>query len=117
MIDLVWRFLWRGAPMVLLVGLLGFASSGVRGVVGDIVMDRRSTANHINPVLFSHWRHRTQFKCYACHPDPFEMRAEANDISMDNLGAGEYCARCHNGRIAFSVGFDSCRTCHAQPAP
>jgi c(7)-type cytochrome triheme protein len=84
-------------------------------VIGDVTLNRRSTANEINAVVFPHWKHRVEFKCYACHPEPFEMRAGSNDISMEAVLSGEYCGRCHNGKTAFAASFDTCRTCHAAP--
>ena len=99
------------------VASLVLAGGGaVADVLGDIKLDRRSTANGVNAVVFPHWKHRIRFKCYACHPQPFEMRAGANDISMDGLRSGDFCGLCHDGRTAFSVGFDTCRTCHSGPA-
>ena len=90
--------------------------AAVADVLGDIKLDRRSTANGVNAVVFPHWKHRIRFKCYAYHPQPFEMRAGANDISMDALRSGDFCGLCHDGRTAFSVSFDTCRTCHSGPA-
>ena len=99
------------------VASLVFAGGGAfADVLGDIKLDRRSTANGVNAVVFPHWKHRIRFKCYACHPQPFEMRAGANDISMDAVRSGSYCGLCHDGKTAFSVGFDTCRTCHSGPA-
>jgi c(7)-type cytochrome triheme protein len=85
-------------------------------VLGDIELDRRSTANGVNAVIFPHWKHRVRFKCYACHPQPFEMRAGSNDISMDAVRTGSFCGLCHDGKTAFPVSFDTCRTCHSGPA-
>lgn len=83
--------------------------------LGDVVLDRRSTANQVEPVVFPHWKHRLRFKCYACHPEPFAMEAGATDISMDALGAGRLCGSCHDGRTAFEIGFQTCRNCHVGP--
>jgi c(7)-type cytochrome triheme protein len=106
--------------MLILLGGAGLAivagSAAAQHVIGDVVLDRRSTANEVDPVVFPHWKHRIRFKCYACHPDPFEMRAGANDISMDAMRQGQFCARCHNGQVAFPISFDTCRTCHPGPA-
>lgn len=114
----------RGSGGVrLLVAALWVAAALPVGValgqaaIGDILIDRLSTQNQVAPVVFPHWKHRLRFKCYACHPKPFEMQAGANEITMDKLRAGEFCGRCHNGRIAFAVSFDTCRTCHLGPMP
>ena len=84
---------------------------------GDIVMDRNATANGVPAVVFPHWRHRTEFRCYACHPQIFEMEQGKNEITMQDLRAGEYCGRCHDGGTAFEVGFDTCRLCHSKVGP
>jgi c(7)-type cytochrome triheme protein len=98
------------------VASLALAAGGApANVLGDIELDRRSTANGVSAVVFPHWKHRIRFKCYACHPQPFEMRAGANDISMNELRSGNYCGRCHDGRTSFPIGFDTCRTCHSGP--
>jgi c(7)-type cytochrome triheme protein len=80
---------------------------------GDIVLDLHSTANGIPAVVFPHWAHRQEFRCYACHPKPFEMRRGANQITMTALRNGEQCGSCHNGEVAFEVGFNTCRACHS----
>jgi c(7)-type cytochrome triheme protein len=98
------------------ISLFLAGGSALADVLGDIKLDRRSTANGVNAVIFPHWRHRVHFKCYACHPEPFEMRAGSNDISMDAVRTGSFCGRCHDGRTAFPVSFDTCRTCHSGPA-
>jgi c(7)-type cytochrome triheme protein len=82
------------------ISLFLAGGSALADVLGDIKLDRRSTANG----------------CYACHPEPFEMRAGSNDISMDAVRTGSFCGRCHDGRTAFPVSFDTCRTCHSGPA-
>jgi len=97
--------------------LLSTAASPAGQHLGDIVMDRASTANEIPAVVFPHWKHRTRFRCYACHPDSFAMKSGANAISMDDLRAGRYCGRCHDGRTAFPVAFETCRTCHSLATP
>lgn len=69
-------------------------------------------ADDYPPVVFPHWRHRIRFKCSACHPQIFEMKKGANAITMDAIRQGEFCAKCHNGDVAFEVTFQSCSRCH-----
>jgi len=98
------------------IALFAAALSGAAtapDVLGNITMNRISTTNGVPAVVFPHWKHRSRFRCYACHPDIFEMRAGANDINMDALRNGEFCARCHDGRTAWAIGFDTCRECHS----
>lgn len=85
-------------------------------VRGDVHWQREDSTDpmlvEVPPATFPHWFHRARFRCSACHPDVFEMRAGANDITMDALRGGEYCARCHDGKVAFESGFDTCMRCH-----
>lgn len=85
--------------------------------LGDLILDRTSTANGLPPVVFPHWKHRIRFRCYACHPDEFVMERGANEITMDAIRAGDYCGRCHNGDVAFPVSFNTCRDCHSYVMP
>ncbi|MBW2718993.1 MAG: hypothetical protein JRD94_10700 [Deltaproteobacteria bacterium] len=82
-------------------------------VLGDIVMNRHSSTNYQPAVVFRHWKHRMHFRCSACHSGVFEMRAGANEITMDALLAGESCGRCHDGLRAFGVAFETCSDCHS----
>ncbi len=99
------------AAIVLAVGFL--AATAVANVLGDITMNRHSTDNGVPAVVFPHWKHRSKFRCYACHPDIFEMTAGANEITMDTLRSGGACGRCHDGRTAWAIGFNTCRDCHS----
>jgi len=93
------------------------AREATDGILGDIVMDRHSSANYQPAVVFRHWKHRKHFRCTACHPGVFEMRAGANKNTMDALHAGESCARCHDGLRAFGVDLETCSDCHSREGP
>lgn len=109
---------WAPWGIAAALALAGFLSDAMAtSVVGDISMDRRSTQAGVSPVLFSHWSHRTRFKCFVCHPAVFEMRAGANDVSIDAIRRGRFCGTCHDGTVAFAVGFDTCRNCHSVDGP
>lgn len=83
------------------------------GLKGEIPFSRYSREMlEVPPAMFPHWFHRVRFTCAACHPGTFEMRAGANPINMDALRSGEFCAKCHDGRTAWYVGFETCRRCH-----
>ncbi|MFQ5415425.1 MAG: c(7)-type cytochrome triheme domain-containing protein [Myxococcota bacterium] len=103
----------RRVAMTVALALLLSGATAFAGVLGDILMNRRSTDNGVPAVVFPHWKHRSRFRCYACHPDIFEMRAGENDITMDGLRQGEYCGRCHDGKTAWAIGFNTCRDCHS----
>ncbi len=64
--------------------------------------------------VFPHWVHRIRFTCNVCHNDLFEPRAGANQITMEQIGAGEACGQCHDGRTAFAAGFGNCQRCHVE---
>jgi c(7)-type cytochrome triheme protein len=82
-------------------------------VEGDIVFQRKpGTEQPTPPATFPHWFHRLHFKCYVCHDAIFQMKAGANPITMDAISEGKYCGTCHNGKIAFQVGFNTCPRCH-----
>jgi len=92
-------------------------ASEPHAVRGDIRFERAADASaefETEPATFPHWFHRARFRCSVCHTDIFEMEAGANDINMDALRAGEFCAKCHNGTVAFEVGFATCTRCHAE---
>ncbi len=78
---------------------------------GDVLMNRESEQAEMPPVVFPHWFHRIRFKCKVCHPDIFVMKAGANPVTMIKIIQGEYCGRCHNGRIAWAPLY--CDRCHS----
>ena len=102
----------RAAAIAFLALFLAGAASG-SGLLGDITMNRISTANGVPAVVFPHWKHRSRFRCYACHPAVFEMQAGSTEINMEALRGGEFCGRCHDGKTAWAIGFDTCRECHS----
>ncbi len=92
-----------------LVGLfLGVALA----VEGDIVFKREGGGGGVPAAVFPHWFHRIRYKCYACHPTLFEMKAGASKISMEAIQEGKFCGACHNGKIAWGMTFESCNRCH-----
>jgi len=59
--------------------------------------------------VFSHEAHTALLACSSCHPTPFQMKAGANTITMEQMNAGESCGACH-GTVAFSAAL--CARCH-----
>jgi c(7)-type cytochrome triheme protein len=98
--------------LALLVAAL-FVTSTL-AVEGDIAFTRKGGGDGTPPAVFPHWFHRIRYKCYACHPSIFEMKAGANAITMDAIREGKFCGTCHNGKIAWEVGFDTCSRCHVE---
>ncbi|MFQ5693863.1 MAG: c(7)-type cytochrome triheme domain-containing protein, partial [Nitrospinota bacterium] len=92
---------------------LGEKKRGVGfGVKGDVRFHREPGGPGIPPATFPHWVHRIRFKCSACHPALFEMKAGANKVSMDAILKGKFCGACHNGKVAWISSFETCTRCH-----
>jgi c(7)-type cytochrome triheme protein len=76
------------------------------------------TDENAPPSTFAHWFHRMRVRCSACHPGVFEMKAGANNITMDDIRSGKFCGKCHpsypdpKALVAWPVSFDSCSRCH-----
>jgi len=81
---------------------------------GDLLIDRLSSANHVKPVYFSHWRHRTKFTCRVCHWElGFSFKAGQTEITESDNRNGQFCGACHNGKIAFGHNEGNCQQCHS----
>jgi c(7)-type cytochrome triheme protein len=93
-----------------------FLSSVLVGVAlaveGDVVFKRESGEMGTQLAVFPHWKHRIRYKCYACHPSLFEMKAGADKVSMAAIQEGQFCGVCHNGTTAWAVSIDTCNQCH-----
>jgi c(7)-type cytochrome triheme protein len=99
---------WRIALLAVLAGL----PAATPAEYGDVVLNRRSDANGVPPVVFPHWFHRIRFRCKVCHSElGFEMRAGANDVQMADILDGKFCGMCHNNQIAW--GPERCELCHS----
>jgi len=102
------------ARLALGVFLSCLVAASALAVEGDMVFKRQEGAAGTPPATFPHWFHRIRYKCYACHPGVFEMKAGANAITMDAIREGKFCGACHNGKIAWEVSFDTCNRCHVE---
>lgn len=92
--------------------MLCMAGSATHAEYGDVVINKRSDASGVRPVVFQHWFHRIRFRCKVCHSElKFEMRAGANDVLMKDIVDGKFCGACHNGKIAWAT--DNCDYCHS----
>ena len=82
---------------------------------GDVTFERKGqAADDVPPAYFPHWIHRVQYKCAACHEEPFKMKAGTATITMDAIKEGQACGLCHNGKAAFESNFDTCPRCHVK---
>ncbi|MGO8756022.1 MAG: cytochrome c3 family protein [Gallionellaceae bacterium] len=97
--------------MVFLVVCMAMVAPIAHGEYADVVLNRHADQEGMRPVIFPHWFHRLRFTCNVCHPEIFKMRAGSNDVSMAAIIAGNFCGKCHNGEIAWSV--DNCHRCHS----
>jgi len=100
------------AAVVLALLLAALPPTSALAVEGDITFSRKTPEGTTPAAVFPHWFHRIRYKCYVCHPDLFAMKAGANAITMDAIQQGKFCGACHNGKIAWGVGFDTCNRCH-----
>lgn len=98
-------------PAVLIASLLAGTALAVDG---DVIFKREGGTAATPPAVFRHWVHRSRYKCYACHPAPFDMKGGAGAISMDAIQEGKFCGACHNGKVAWGVTFDTCSRCHVE---
>jgi c(7)-type cytochrome triheme protein len=67
------------------------------------------------PVLFSHSKHVKErgLKCSGCHYQLFQMARGSYKIEMGKITKGEFCGRCHNGRLSFDAQDpQQCSRCH-----
>lgn len=111
-----------GTGFLLVAGLLSYLplpmgegrgeGSAALAVEGDIVFKREGGEGGTSPAVFPHWIHRIRYKCYACHPALFGMKAGANKISMGAIQEGKFCGACHDGKAAWGVTFETCNRCH-----
>jgi len=80
---------------------------------GDILIDRLSSENGVEPVFFSHWRHRTKYTCRVCHWElDFSFKAGETLMTETDNRNGLYCGMCHDGKTAFGHTEGNCQRCH-----
>jgi c(7)-type cytochrome triheme protein len=94
-----------------LIGVLLFfgptsVSSDLEDNGGNILYE---STKFLPPVLFSHGFHLEKgLVCDSCHPTLFKKKKGANAIDMKKIKSGQYCGKCHNGKIVFKT----CKRCH-----
>jgi c(7)-type cytochrome triheme protein len=103
-------FLIAAASFITILSLLATTKSS-QAEYGDITLNHYAEKAGMPPVVFPHWFHRIRFKCKVCHPNIFEMKQGANDVTMVKIVKGEFCGKCHNGRIAWPPIY--CDRCHS----
>lgn len=96
------------------VALASLLVGAALAVDGDVVFKRKDSEGGTPAAVFPHWIHRIRYKCYACHPDLFAMKAGSAPVTMEAMQEGKFCGACHNGKIAWGVAFDTCNRCHVE---
>jgi c(7)-type cytochrome triheme protein len=108
----VWRRFVASAVLALLLASV-VAADDDTGEPGDIKFVRQAAGmDDVAPATFPHWIHRMSYTCYACHDVPFKMKAGANEVTMDQIQAGQSCGQCHDGKTAFESSLTTCTRCH-----
>ncbi len=98
--------------VVLVLSVFSFVElTPTQAEYADLTLNKYAEQAGMPPVIFPHWFHRIRFKCKVCHEDIFIMRQGANDVNMQKIIQGEYCGKCHNGRIAWAPMY--CDRCHS----
>jgi c(7)-type cytochrome triheme protein len=102
----------RRALLVLGLVAASLAFGGQAGAeYADVLLNRFAEARGVRPVVYPHWFHRIRFRCKVCHFElGFEMRAGANNVTMQDIAEGRFCGMCHNGEVAW--GLENCELCH-----
>ena len=99
--------------MVLAAGLSAADLASAEKVGGGDVTFRPKQAL---PVVFSHEDHvaKLDMKCARCHYSIFQMMRGDSGVTMDQIKAGKFCGKCHDGKLAFHTndGDKNCGRCH-----
>lgn len=94
------------------LALLGGTSAALAAAFPAIVrLPRRdpAAAPALPHALFSHSAHG-QFMCLTCHPGTFPQSPLS--FTHDDMRAGHFCGRCHDGGTAFAIAGARCGSCH-----
>ncbi len=75
----------------------------------NILMPVKGT---MKDVMFPHKIHTEWLACVNCHTGIFQMKKDANPITMEKITKGKYCGVCH-GKVAFPIA--NCNRCHSAP--
>ena len=114
---------FRKSSVIYLMGILLFLlavglSKEASAEWGDLILDKQFESMKkagVEKVVFPHWFHRIRFKCKTCHEAIFEMEKGINNIQMSEIIRGNFCGKCHNGKIAFAPV--QCTRCHSYQEP
>jgi c(7)-type cytochrome triheme protein len=82
---------------------------------GNILINRTSETQGVEPAVFSHWVHRQKFTCRVCHFElEFNMQVNTTEITEAANRSGRFCGTsgCHDGKAAFGHEKPHCEKCH-----
>lgn len=98
----------KALPFIICGALLLFLISLAYAAItpSDISYKGKTKAD----VIYKHSTHDVKDKCAACHPRLFKMKRFTTKFTMDDITAGKYCGKCHDGKISFAVKM--CDKCH-----
>ena len=101
----------RAAGLVVWLSLLVSGAALAAAFPAILRLPRRDpqSAPAVPHALFSHRGHE-QFACYACHPATFPQAPLA--FTHEDMRAGRFCGRCHDGGTAFAIQGAQCGSCH-----
>ena len=105
------KMLLKTLSMILTV----MASGNALAVGPDKTLEFKN--NSMGTVIFDGTAHKKAgLSCSDCHnPEVFpKMKQGTVKITMNDLYAGKYCGRCHDGKKAFLIK-GNCTRCHHEP--
>ena len=112
------RWILLGAALLLVPaaawGHFFFPSPQPPEEYGNLLISRGTADQDIQPVSFSHWRHRQKHTCRVCHFElQFGMEANSTEITEAANRAGMFCGACHDGKDLFGhIDEKDCEKCH-----
>ena len=98
---------------VALTTLLTTDAQAAEVEIGDITFDSKIESMKkagVGAVVFPHSAHAGFNECSECHPDIFEEKIGANNISMQKNMDGEFCGVCHDSVSGYALYY--CSQCH-----
>lgn len=100
----------RRLALVLVMLVSGAALGAAFPAVLRIPRRNAGGAPYPPRALFSHRSHES-FGCYACHPSIFPQQTLVA-FTHEEMSAGKFCGRCHDGRTSFAIPGTACARCH-----
>jgi len=92
-------------------GNIAFSVGGSCGSCHKEPKDVTFPVKDLGKVVFSHGMHTGLFKCDDCHNKVFRTGVQKKRFTMADMGKGNSCGACHDGKTAFTVAAN-CGKCH-----